>query len=297
MERFIDPKTLARVRDLPLVARRVADGFLHGIHQSHQRGVGVEFSQYRGYEPGDDPARIDWKLFARSDRYFVREAERESEIAIWFAIDASGSMAQKSEEGAWSKFEYARHLTATMAYLAQNQGDAFGLLALSSEREVLLPPFTGERQWRRLLKALITLRPGAMFPDPDRLTPHLERLRAPGLVFVISDFYQHGGDILEFMRQITSARTEAVALQLLCRDEREFPWTGPVRFEDLETGETILVSAREARARYFDALHEHQDALAQQLRAADVPLAVIDIDQPMDEALYDFLVRRNKLLI
>ena len=97
MERLIDPRTLARVKHLPLIAKTVADGFLHGLQQSHQRGIGIEFSQYRAYEPGDPLSRIDWKLFARSDRYFVREAERESEICMWFVLDASASMNQASE--------------------------------------------------------------------------------------------------------------------------------------------------------------------------------------------------------
>ena len=96
MERFLESRTLARVKDLPLIARTVAEGFLHGIQSSHQRGIGVEFSQYRAYEPGDEPARIDWKLFARSDRYFVREAERESEIAVWFVLDCSHLLSRES---------------------------------------------------------------------------------------------------------------------------------------------------------------------------------------------------------
>lgn len=297
MERFIDPTTLARIRDLPLVARRVADGFLHGIQQSHQRGVGIEFSQYRGYEPGDDPGRIDWKLFARSDRYFVREAERESEIVIWFVVDASRSMQQRSEDGAWSKFEYARHLVATLSYLAQRQGDGIGLLALSSQDPVMLPPLTGERQWHRLLKALMRLKSGDRFPDPDHLHAHLARLQCPGMVFVISDLYQQDQEILDFLRQVSTSRSEAVALQLQCRDEQRFPWTGPVRFEDLETGETLLVSARAARDGYLDALSEHQAHWTQALRRIDVSHGLIDIDEPMDAALYDFLVRRHKRLI
>ena len=297
MERFIDPKTLARVRDLPLVARRVADGFLHGIQQSHQRGVGVEFSQYRGYEPGDEPGRIDWKLFARSDRYFVREAQRESEIVTWFVIDASRSMLQQSEGGAWSKFEYARHLVATLSYLAQRQGDGIGLLALSSGEPVLLPPLAGERQWHRLLKALMRLTPGDCFPDLERLRPHLARLQVPGMVFVASDFYERQGEILDFIRQVSTSRTEAVAMQLQSRDEREFPWTGPVRFEDLETGETVLVSGRAARPGYLEALEDHQAALRQSLAAMSASHGMLDIDQPLDEALHDFLTRRRKRLI
>ena len=298
MERFIDPRTLARVRDLPLVARTVADGFLHGIQQSRQRGVGIEFSQYRAYEPGDDPGRIDWRLFARSDRYFVREAERESEIAIWLVVDASRSMAQKSEDrddrGAWSKFDYARHLVATLAWIAHRQGDAVGLLSLSSRESDLLPPFTGERQWHRILRRLHELQTGERFPVPEQVHSQMARLQKPGLVIVISDFYQAGDEILSFVRRASTTRNEVLALQLQCEDEREFPWRGPVRFEDLETGETVLVSASQARERYLEALEDYQSRLRRALAQIDTQLHTINIDQPMDEALYAFLDRRRR---
>lgn len=296
MERFIDPRTLARVRDLPLVARTVAEGFLHGIQPSHQRGVGIEFSQYRAYEPGDDPARIDWKLYARSDRHFVREAERESEIAIWFVLDTSRSMHQASENGPWSKFEHARHLVATLAYLAQGQGDAIGFLALSREQRHLLPPLTGQRQWHRLVKTLHGLRPGGGFPDAADLQVHLARLQVPGLVLVISDLHQLEAEIEDFLRKASTRHNEVAALQLRCRDELDFPYDGPTRFEDLETGETVLVNAGQARDGYRRAAAQYQDRLHRRLGALGVSLDEIDIDAPLDEAMHAFLARRQRRL-
>ncbi|MEE4173772.1 MAG: DUF58 domain-containing protein [Xanthomonadales bacterium] len=297
MERFIDPRTLARVRDLPLVARTVADGFLHGIQPSHQRGVGIEFSQYRAYEPGDDPARIDWKLYARSDRYFVREAERESEIAIWFVLDASRSMAQASEGGAWSKFDYARHLVATLAYLAQGQGDAVGLLALTQGRRHLLPPATGQRQWHRIIKALHGVQPEGGFPDPGDLRVHLDRLQVPGLVLVVSDLHQLDTEIETFLRQASTRHNDVAALQLRCADELQFPHDGPTRFEDLETGETVLVNATRAREGYRQAAEAYQERLRRRLGALEISLDEIDIDQPLDEAMAAFLGRRQRRLV
>ncbi len=296
MERFIDPRTLARVRDLPLVARTVADGFLHGIQPSHQRGVGIEFSQYRAYEPGDDPSRIDWKLYARSDRYFVREAERESEIAIWFVLDCSRSMAQASEDGAWSKFDYARHLLATLSYLAQGQGDLVGFLSLSSEDTHFLPPGTGDRQWHRILRDLHRVKPGGRFPEPDAVRTHMGRLQVPGLVVVISDFHQAHDEIHAFVRRVSTTLNEVAALQLVCADELRFPFRGPTRFEDLETGESVLVSGQAARDGYLAARAAYQDRLQRSLGHLDVRLDTVDIDQPMDQAMYAFLERRRKRL-
>ena len=296
MERFIDPRTLARVRDLPLVARTVANGFLHGIQPSHQRGVGIEFSQYRAYEPGDDPSRIDWKLYARSDRYFVREAERESEIAIWFVLDTSRSMLQASEQGPWNKFDHARHLVATLAYLAQGQGDAIGFLALSQGPPHLLPPVTGQRQWHRIVKALHGLQPEGGFPDAADLQVHLARLQVPGLVLVISDLHQANEEIETFLRQVSTRHNEVAALQLRCADELRFPFDGPTRFEDLETGETVLVNARQAREGYRQAASDYQERLHRRLGALGVSLDEIDIDQPLDEAMHAFLGRRQRRL-
>lgn len=294
--RFIDPRTLARVRDLPLAARAVADGFLHGVQPSHQRGVGVEFSQYRAYEPGDDPGRIDWKLHARSDRYFVREAERESETDIWFVLDCSASMRQRSEDGAWAKFDYARFLVATLSWLAHRQGDRVGLLALHEEGPVFLPPAGGERHWHRLLATLQELRATGRFSAADLPRGAAERLQSAGLVFLVSDFYEREREIITFASQLVTSRNEVVALQLLCGDERTFPYRGAVRFEDLETGESVLVSARTARALYLERFQSHQRRLREALAAAEVNMDSFDIDRPLDEAMHRFLARRIRRL-
>ena len=302
MERFIDPRTLARVKDLPLIARTVADGFLHGLQQSHQRGVGIEFSQYRAYEPGDPLSRIDWKLFARSDRYFVREAERESEIAMWFVLDASASMrsfsqgkSSQGKPGGWNKFDYARHLLATLSYIGQKQGDHVGMLALSSEQQHLLPPASGERHWHRLLKQLTQVKSGSTFPDPMRVKSAIERIQKTGLVFIISDFYQTSNELHEFIAQISAGRTEVVAMQLQCDDELQFPYQGAIRFEDLETHEQVLVSASAARETWFNALQQHQQNLQRFLRKQRISLNRINIDRPMDQALFDFMTSRQKV--
>lgn len=297
MERFIDPRTLARVKDLPLIAKTVADGFLHGLQQSHQRGVGVEFSQYRQYEPGDPLNHIDWKLFARSDRYFVREAERESEITMWLVLDASASMQQRNDTqpDSWSKFEYAQHLVATLAYIGQQQGDNIGFLAVAGERQELLPPGSGERHWHRLLKLLVNLKSGDTFPQPDLVKLAIDRLQKNSLVFIISDFYQLSNEIDEFVNQVAAGHNEVIALQLQSEDEQTFPFKGAIRFEDLETKEQVLVSASSARETWLKALEKHHRRLLKFMRQRKVSLQTININQPMDQALHDFLISRQKV--
>jgi uncharacterized protein (DUF58 family) len=294
-QRFIDPRTLARIRDLPLAARAVADGFLHGVQPSQQRGVGVEFSQYRAYEPGDDPGRIDWKLHARSDRYFVREAERESETDIWFVLDCSGSMAQRSEAGAWDKFEYARFLVAALAWLAHRQGDRVGLLALGEDGPVLVPAAGGDRQWHRILQALQRLQAAGGF-RAGAARRAMARLQAAGLVFAVSDFHERTEEITAFVTRLSTSRNEVAALRLLCADELAFPYRGPVRFEDLESGESVLVSARTARELYLERFRQREERLGAALAAAEVSLDSFDIDQPLDRAMHRFLERRSRRL-
>lgn len=297
MERFIDPLTLARVKNLPLIAKTVADGFLHGLQPSRQRGIGIEFSQYRAYEPGDPFSRIDWKLFARSDRYFVREAERESEIAIWFVLDASASMqlASGGQNGAWSKFEYGRHLLATLSYIGQLQGDHVGLLALSGDRQTLLPPGSGERHWHRLLKQLSRVKGGDRFPDAVAVNTVIQRLQKTGLIFIISDFYQLSNELNDFVSQVSAGHNEVVAMQLQTRDEVTFPYKGAIRFEDLETREQVLVSAAAARESWLQSLATHQRELERFMQQQQVGLSRINIDEPMDAALFDFLTCRLKM--
>lgn len=294
MERFLEPRTLARVKDLPLVARTVAEGFLHGVQPSHQRGVGIEFSQYRAYEPGDEPGRIDWKLYARSDRHFVREAERESEIGVWFVLDCSRSMAMRSENGAWTRFEYALHLVATLSYIAQRQGDTVGLLAVGGEQRSYLPLAGGERHWHHLLKNLGELEAKGVFPGADSLVSALSPLQSAGLVFLISDFLQSHREWFDLARRASTPRNELAAIQLLCTDERTFPWRGPVRFEDMESGESLLVSGRQARESYLERLAAWQEALQRELGRYSISLATFDVDQPMDAAVYHYLLRRQR---
>ncbi|WP_262691652.1 DUF58 domain-containing protein [Kordiimonas aestuarii] len=300
MERLIDPKTLARVKDMPLIAKTVADGFLHGLHQSRQRGVGIEFSQYRSYEDGDELGRIDWKLFARSDKYFVREAERESEIAVWFVLDTSASMqvgsASETKQPHWSKLDYAAHLIATLSYLAFRQGDRIGFMALSADKQHVVPLGSGEQHWSAILLELARLKAGFFFPPLAQISKIIHPLQSAGLLFVISDFYQRRDELNDLLQALAVGRTEVAAIQLTTKDEAEFPYKGVVRFEDAETGEQILISAKGACEAYQKRWVQFQTELQQYTSALSIPLSCINIDNPMDQAIYDFLDSRRKVI-
>lgn len=297
MQSLIDPLVLASIKDMPLVAKTVAHGLLHGLHNSVQRGTGLEFSQYRAYEPGDALGNIDWKLFARSDRYFVREAERESNINIWLVLDASASMLQHSSKSklGWHKFDYAKHLLATIAYIAHQQNDAMGLLGLSSESLHFLPALTGKQHWQKLLLQLSQMSTGSVFPLPQMMQHHLSQMQSNSLIFVLSDFYQKDNEIIDFMQNLVSKRTEVIAVQLESDDELNFPYKGQIRFEDRESKEQVLVSAEEVKSDYLEARQSWQEAMTKSFNQLNIQHCIANIDQPLDKTLHQFLAARQKL--
>jgi len=301
LESFIDPKTLARVKDLPLVAKTVAEGFLYGLQSSMQRGVGIEFSQYRAYENGDELSRVDWKLFARSDRYFVREAERESEIDVWCLLDASRSMKQKSEiseldesQKGWSKLEYAKHLIASIGYVAQKQGDSIGYMGISSDSLNFLQKGNSEKHWRKLLTSLAQTEHGDFFPNINFLKNMIAQLQKPSIIFVISDFNQRDNEIIDFISQLNSNLCEVIALQLTCDDEIEFNYKGAIRFRDLETNEDVLVSASSAKSAYKANYQAYQEQVKEQLAKQNIICSRFNIDQPLDQILFEYLRQRQR---
>lgn len=301
---YFDAKTLLRVKDLPLVIKTLAQGFLLGLHASQQRGVGIEFSQFRAYEPGDELSKIDWKLFARSDKYFVREAERESDVNVWLVIDCSESMLQQSiaghsqpkasNIGRWNKLQYARYLAATIAYLAQRQGDAVGLLALSSKHQQQITALPGERHWQKLLLALTQLQASGTFPDTKSILQQLNSVRKNGLVVVISDFHQSNDELLTLTSKLSNRHTDVVAFHLDSHDEIHFPYQGMVNFQDLETGEQLNVSGKQVRSSYLENKQRVIEQLKARLSVQNVQYFNANIDQALDQMLVDFLRTRTR---
>ncbi len=295
MESMIDPAVLARVKDLPLLARSVAEGFLYGQQQSILRGTGMEFSQYRSYEPGDELGRIDWKLFARSDRYYVREAEKESETNVFLLLDTTGSMSLQSHNGPWNKLDYGKALVATLAYLAERQGDNVALLNLAQGAEDFLAPSKGQRHFHRLLAQLAGFKSAGGFADIKWLNSFIASLSKPSLVIVVSDFYQRNDELMTFIKAINVGRGELATIALECDDELDFPYQGPIRFKDLESGEELLAPAKQVKDHYLQALLHYRAELKADLLGLGVAHYPMNIDKPMDMALFHYLSHRQAL--
>ena len=269
----------SRLKDLRLTARRAIGAQGIGVHHSRSRGAGLEFAQYRAYEPGDELRQIDWKLYARSDRFFVREAERESPLTVWIVLDATASMTQRDGKRG-TRFDAARRLAACIAELALRQGDRFGLLVLHGDGVRLVSPGNGVRQRDQLLLALRSLRADGAFPAQGRLGPVFERIGVGDLVLVLSDWFDDA--IPALAERLAAARREVLAIQLLTADERDFPFTGGHRFRDPETGEELLGDAAALRADYLQRFAEAQRLLDARLDASGIRHARYYTDQPLD---------------
>lgn len=292
--RFIDPRTLVAIADLHLLAKTVIDGFLFGAHQSPQIGAGLEFSQYRSYEPGDDLRRIDWKMYARSDRYFVRESEVESSIAVRFLLDASRSMSH--EDSGLAKLDYARFLVASLAYLAHGQGDAIGFLALNDERQINLLPKSGQSHLHRFLHELERLEPAGKWPGWHAVERLLSTAARREIIVVISDLHEADDEIRTVLAKLTALKNEVLFFHLLGKNERNFSYQGLLTFEDLESGETRQVDAEQTRVAYLKKLDAQLDAMRRELHNQHIAYELFTTDQPLDFALRAFLKQRKRRL-
>lgn len=281
---LIPPDVRSRLQGLRLDARRAMGGKGIGAHRSRSRGAGLEFSQYRAYEPGDEPRQIDWKLYARSDRFFVREAERESPLTVWLLLDASASMAQADRaHPTRRRMDAAKGIAACIAELALRQGDRFGMIGLREDGLQLLPPSHGPRGRDRLWLALHALEAQGGFPQDGRLGAAWERIAAQDLVVLLSDGFDDGAVALA--ERLAAAGREVLFVQVLTTDERDFPFDGGHLFRDPETGETLPGDGRTMRADYLQRFAEAQRALDARLDAAGIAHARHVLDEPLDQPL------------
>lgn len=272
----------ARLRGLRLGGRRAAGGDGFGQHRSRSRGAGLEFAQYRAYEPGDELRQVDWKLYARSDRFFVREAERDSPLTAWVLVDATASMGQAGA-GHGTRLDAARALAACTIELALRQGDRFGLAIVGGEGLQLVPAGAGPRQRDRCLLALSAVAPGGRWPDEARLRPLWERVAAGHLVLALSDDFDEAAVAL--MEKLSAARREVLNIQLLTDEERDFPFRGGHRFIEPETGAERTSDGAAARADFLRRFADARSALHARLAAAGVRRVEYVPDQPLDAPL------------
>lgn len=289
---LLKPEVINSVSGLSLISRVIVDGYLSGLNRSRRVGSGLEFSQYRGYEPGDDLRLLDWKMLARSGRYYIKQSEIDTHITVKFIVDASTSMLH-NEEGI-SKMEFANVLVASLAHLAHSQGDAVGLLTVNDQKLEALQPAIGKQHFNRFLYQLLKLQNQGAWPTSIS-SEKLHNRSHKELIFFITDFYESDQEITKMVRQLKTSRNEVVVLHLLGRNELNFDYEGQVIFEDLESGTKIKVNTKEAKTEYLQALTQSMTATKDELLASGIEYELFTLDRPIGEALKVFLKKRMKL--
>ncbi len=292
---FLDPDVLARIDNLELLARTVVGGFLNGLHRAPYLGLSMDFAEHRAYVPGDDTRHLDWRLYARTDRHYVKQYEAETNANVVALVDVSASMAYGSHEV--TKLDYARYLTACLLHLSRRQRDRVGLGTFDG----------GVREWvrasaRGLERALVTLdriaparRDGGREASlHDALVVAAERLPRRGIVLVVSDFYEDPERVIGALRLLRGRGHDVIVFHLLDPAERELPFDDPTSFEDMETGEQLPALPAKLRDGYRELVREHVAELERRITGERMDYVLLDTSEPLDGALFRYLTIRER---
>jgi uncharacterized protein (DUF58 family) len=292
--RFLDPAVVARLATLELKARTIVEGFLSGLHRSPFKGFSVDFAEYRQYIPGDALSTIDWKVYARSDRYYVKKYEEETTLDCHVMIDASGSMAYGST--AMTKFEYAACLAASLGYLMNRQRDAVGLTAFDENIVAMLPASSRPGHLRNLLVTLDRLEPDHRTDVSKPLHQLADSLVKRGMVVLISDLLDDPESVISGLKHFQFRGNDVIVFQVLDPHEVDFPFERATRFEDLETSEEVMAVPGAVRAHYLKAIAALKERYRRELGAAGIDYEVLTTNQPLELALLAYLSTRARAL-
>jgi uncharacterized protein (DUF58 family) len=291
LQRFLDPAVLAGISSLDLVAKTVVDGFIAGLHRSPDFGFSQEFAEYRAYVPGDDLRHVDWNVFARTERAYLKRYRGETNTLITILIDASRSMKYGSR--GMEKLEYARFLAASIVYLAHLQRDATGLVVFDDVVRNFVPPSSRQGQMMRLLHAIDQAEAGTR-TDFARPFAHLvDFLRKRGIVVAISDFWEAPETVIKSVAPLRTRGNELVLFHVLDPEEIQPKFRGPVLLEDLESGATMQVSPDYARNEYQGKMSAHLEDIRQRAIGAGIDYFLCDTSRPLDAALRQYLAVRT----
>ena len=289
-QRFIDPEVLTRIDNLELVARNVVDGFISGLHRSPLLGMTMDFAEHRAYMPGDDVRRIDWRLYARTDRLYVKQFEADTNANLHLVLDISRSMDFGS--GVVTKLEYAKFLAASLAYLSRRQRDRIGLITFDNDIVDIIP--TSIRHFERVLHLLDRVSPGGVSEYHRPLEKIAEQLRRRSLVVLISDLYETPERLLKAISQLHYRGNDLIVFHLLDPLELNLNLGDVNSVEDLESGVNLPIASEQFRDSYQQLVQDHQAELETRFRANQIDYIFTDISQPLDSTLFRYLSERAR---
>jgi uncharacterized protein (DUF58 family) len=290
----LDPQVLNRVSRLDLRAKLIVEGYLAGRHRSPYKGFSVEFAEHREYAPGDDPRYLDWKVFGKSDRLYVKQYEEETNLVATLCVDTSASMRYVPQGGGMTKFDYAATIAATLAYIVVHQSDAAGLVLFDDAVREFVPPGSKAAHLHRILEKLGTTAGNARTDMAKTLGEVAEKVRRRGLVVVISDLLDEPDSVLAGLRRLRSRRHDLLVFHVLDREEVEFPFDRMTRFEGIEDPRPeLLADPRSLRRPYLEALEEFRRRIRAGCLAERIDFIPLDTSMPLDVALSGYLARRT----
>jgi uncharacterized protein (DUF58 family) len=290
--RFVDPKVLARIGNLELVSRAVVDGFINGLHRSPYFGASVDFAEHRGYVPGDDIRRVDWRLYARTDRYYIKEYEADSNSNFAVLLDVSKSMGFGSE--GMTKLDYGRMLAGCLTYLVHRQRDRVGLVAFDNDIVEFVPPSAKHMDVAlHVMDRLKPANPGSLRQPMNKVAEHFGRR---GVLVLVSDLYEEPDAVLEAIGPLRFRGHDIIVFHLLDQAELNFEYIDPSAFEDLESGEQIPIVPEALAAQYRELVQAHIQALTERFSANRIDYTLLNTSSPLDHALFSYLSTRERLM-
>ncbi len=292
LQRFLDPAVLASISSLDLVAKTVVDGFVAGLHRSPTFGFSQEFAEYRQYVEGDDLRHVDWNVFARTERIYLKRFKGETNSQLLILLDTSASMTYTS--GTITKLDYARYIAASLVYLSSQQRDATGLIVFDEDVKTYIPPSTRQGQLMRLLHAIEQAEGGTRTDFTKPFTHFQEFLHRRGIVVVLSDFYEKPEEIIKVIEPLRYHGNEVVMFHLLDPNEVAPKFRDPVLLVDSEDETAMEVSPEYARNEYRSKMDGHMKSLADKAAAAGLEYVFMDTSKPLDVGLRSYLAVRQR---
>lgn len=290
---YLDPETVARLENLSLRARLIVEGFIIGLHRSPYHGFSVEFAEHRAYGAGDEIRHVDWKLFAKTDRYYVKQFEEETNLKSYLLLDQSRSMSFAS--AGVSKLSYSQSLAAALAYLMLNQQDAVGLALFDSQLRSYLAPRARASHLNTLLGRLSRITPGPETAIAPMLHQLAESIVKRGLIVLISDLFDDPNEVLLGLKHFRYKRHEVIVFHILDPQELSFDYSSRTRFRDMETGQTITTEPWHIRREYQQQMEQFIDTFRTRCRRHNIDYVQITTDRPLDLALSEYLVKRGRV--
>jgi uncharacterized protein (DUF58 family) len=291
--RFLDPQALTRIASLELIARTVVEGFISGLHRSPLLGFSVNFAEYRPYRPGDDIRKIDWKVYGRTDRLFIKEYEGETNTGIHLILDCSRSMSYGSQ--GITKLEYGQFLAASLGYFAFKQRDAVGFVSYDNDVVDYVPARGSVGHLNTVLHAIEKSQPGEKTDFLKPLVQVAERLRRRGIVVVISDLYDEPANVMSGLRHLAFRGNDVIVFQVLDPAELRFDFPDAAQFVDMETRAEMHVIPAYIGQEYRKLLRKQMDEYEKECSKDRMDYSLMDTSRPLDSALFSYLVRREQL--